>query len=311
MTLGSLPSARVAAVLALLAASGASAQGRSVAVTFDDLPAPPADLASAEEITPRLLAAIRRQGVPAVGFVNEGRLRADRRARTAQLRMWLDAGLELGNHSYSHPSAHATPLPRYLEEIARGDSVTRLLMAERGTRPRFFRHPMLHTGRTLAYRDEVHRFLARRGYRVAPVTFDNQEWVFANAYALAAARGDSARMRRIADGYLRHMTASFGHFEALSRTLFGREIPQVLLLHANRLNADHFDAVAVILRRRGYRFVRLEAALRDPAYASRDTYTGPMGLSWLERWAAARGMAVRQAPRQPAWVDSLASAASR
>jgi peptidoglycan/xylan/chitin deacetylase (PgdA/CDA1 family) len=302
-----------AAVLALVGAlaPGASAQGRNVAVTFDDLPAPPSDLGSAVEITPRLLASIRGQGVPAIGFVNEGRLRADRRARTAQLRMWLDAGLELGNHTYSHPSAHRTPLARYLDEIARGDSVTRVLMAERGARPRFFRHPGLHTGRTLAYRDEVHRFLARRGYRVAPVTFDNQEWIFAIAYASAAARADSAQMRRIVDGYLRHMTESFAHFEVLSRTLFGREIPQVLLLHANRLNADHFDQVATILRRRGYRFVRLEDALRDPAYASRDTYTGPMGLSWLERWAATRGMTLRQAPRQPAWVDSLASAGVR
>jgi len=298
---------RAASVLAVVAAlaSGASAQGRSVAVTFDDLPA------SAADITPRLLASIRAQGVPAIGFVNEANLRADRRARTAQLRMWVDAGLELGNHTYSHPSAHETPLARYLDEIARGDSVTRLLMAARGARPRFFRHPSLHTGRTLAYRDEVHRFLARRGYRVAPVTFDNQEWVFAIVYARAASRGDSAGMRRIADGYLRHMTESFDHFEALSRTLFGREIPQVLLLHANRLNADHFDSVAAILRRRGYRFVPLEDALRDPAYASRDTYTGPMGLSWLERWAATRGMPLRQAPRQPAWVDSLSRAGAR
>ncbi|HEX8211574.1 MAG TPA: polysaccharide deacetylase family protein [Longimicrobium sp.] len=292
---------RAAAVMCVVhaLASGSSAQARSVAVTFDDLPA------SAADITPRLLASIRGQGVPATGFVNEANLRADPRARTAQLRMWVDAGFELGNHTYSHPSAHRTPLPRYLDEIARGDSVTRLLMAVRGARPRFFRHPSLHTGRTLAYRDEVHRFLARRGYRVAPVTFDNQEWVFAIVYARAASRGDSAEMRRIADGYLRHMAESFDHFEALSRTLFGREIPQVLLLHANRLNADHFDSVAAILRRRGYRFVRLEDALRDPAYASRDTYTGPMGLSWLERWAATRGMTLRQAPRQPAWVDSL------
>jgi peptidoglycan/xylan/chitin deacetylase (PgdA/CDA1 family) len=217
----------------------------------------------------------------------------------------VDAGLELGNHTYSHPSAHRTPLPRYLDDIARGDSVMRILMAARGKRPRFFRHPMLHTGRTLAYRDDVHRFLARRGYRVAPVTLDNQEWIFAEVYARAAARGDSAGMRRVADGYLRHLAESFDHFEALSHTLFGREIPQVLLLHANRLNADHFDSVAAVLRRRGYRFVRLEDALRDPAYASRDTYVGPRGLSWLERWAATRGMTLREAPRQPAWVDSL------
>ncbi|MBD0319165.1 MAG: polysaccharide deacetylase family protein [Gemmatimonadetes bacterium] len=298
-------------LLATLAApaSAQSRPARVVAVTFDDLPGQAGDAAAAGDLMRKLVASVHRQGVPAIGFVNEGKLRPDPGGLTALLRMWRDAGLELGNHTYSHPSAHRTPLLEYLADIARGDSVTRRLLADRGARPRYFRHPMLHTGRTLAYRDEVHRVLARRGSRVAPVTFDNQEFAFALVYARAVQRRDSAQMRRIVDGYLRHMEASFGHFEALSTALFGREIPQVLLLHANRLNADHFDALAALLRRRGYRFAPMDEVLRDRAYTSRDTYTGPKGLSWLERWAATRGMELREAPRQPAWVDSLMAAA--
>ncbi|WP_157898738.1 hypothetical protein [Luteitalea pratensis] len=49
-----------------------------------------------------LLGAVRAYTIPAVGFVNEGRLFVDGRGpsdvegRTRLLRMWLDAGLELG-----------------------------------------------------------------------------------------------------------------------------------------------------------------------------------------------------------------------
>ena len=50
---------------------------RSVAVTCDDLPAPSASLVSSDvaalrENTEKLLASFRKEGVPVVGFVNEG-----------------------------------------------------------------------------------------------------------------------------------------------------------------------------------------------------------------------------------------------
>jgi len=66
-------------------------------------------------------------------------------------------------------------------------------------------------------------------------------------------------------------------------------VPQVLLLHANVLNADHFGALADMMTRRGYRFVALDRALADPAYDSEDRYTGPSGITWLHRWALTQG----------------------
>lgn len=64
----------------------------------------------------------------------------------------------------------------------------------------------------------------------------------------------------------------------------------MLLLHANALNADHFDGLASMMRRRGYRFVSLERALEDPAYGSEDRYAGKGGITWLHRWALTRGV---------------------
>jgi hypothetical protein len=140
---------------------------------------------------------------------------------------------------------------------------------------------------------------------VAPVTIDNSDYLFAAAYDLAPA--DSVR-QRVADEYIRYMEAVTAYYEQQSTALFGREIAQVLLLHANNLNADHFGRLAQMYARRGYTFVPLEHALADPAYASEDTYTGPAGITWIHRWALTRGRRgafFAGEPTVPDWVQAL------
>jgi peptidoglycan/xylan/chitin deacetylase (PgdA/CDA1 family) len=243
-----------------------------------------------------------------VGFVNERKLYRNGTldsARVALLESWLAAGHELGNHTFAHRSAHTTPLNEYLDGIAQGEVVTRALAARAGRPLRYFRHPQLHAGRSLAYRQAVERFLAARHYAIAPVTVDNQEWVYARAYVVARARGDTALTARVVADYLRHIDAAFAYSAGLSRTLFGREIPLVLLLHANELNADYLDTVLSRLRGQGYRFATLESVLKDSAYRSADTYVGPAGMSWLIRWAFTRGFAVPDEPREEAYIQAL------
>jgi hypothetical protein len=179
-------------------------------------------------------------------------------------------------------------------------------LARRAGRPfRYFRHPQLHTGRSLAYRDSVHRYLAGRGYTVAPVTVDNQEWLYARAFVTARDRGDSALTQRIVTDYFAHIDSVFTFSEDVARRLFDREIPLVLLLHANALNAVYLDSLLQRLATRGYGFVPLAAALADVAYQSRDNYTGPSGVSWLMRWAEARGIAIRSEPRELDYIGGV------
>ena len=83
----------------------------------------------------------------------------------------------------------------------------------------------------------------------------------------------------------------------------------MLLVHANRLNADHLDDVVKRLRSRGYTFVSLAEAIADPAYSSEDRYTGAGGISWMHRWSLTRGMPAetyRGEPTTPEWVQELA-----
>lgn len=82
----------------------------------------------------------------------------------------------------------------------------------------------------------------------------------------------------------------------------GREIAQVLLLHANRLVADHIDEILALIRARGYDFVTIADAVADPAYERGDPWIGRGGPSWIEGWAVADGGEARHGPSEDAWV---------
>lgn len=285
---------------------------REVAVTFDDLPGvamPPGrrcDTQALAEMNGKLLRSITAHRIPALGLVVEGRLCESRRdALPRLLGMWLDAGLGLGNHSFSHPDLNRTPLAAYTSDVIRGETVTRRLLEQRGSRLKYFRHPFLHAGNDPDTKRAFEKFLAGRGYTVAPVTVDNQEWVFAEVYAAAVGRGDEATAARVGSAYVAYMEEIFDFFERWSVEVVGYEIKQVLLLHANPLNADYLGQLALMMKRRGYAFISLDEALTDPAYRLTDTYAGPKGLSWLHRWALSKGMRVREEPREPAFIAEL------
>jgi peptidoglycan/xylan/chitin deacetylase (PgdA/CDA1 family) len=126
-------------------ASSPASPGRSMAVTVDDLPfvGYGLGLTGIQEETGKLLSALKRNQVPAIGFVNEDKLEVDGQfeARVAVLQAWLDAGMELGNHGYGHVDFNSTPLERYEEAVLKGEVATRRLLARRGAQPRYYRHP--------------------------------------------------------------------------------------------------------------------------------------------------------------------------
>jgi peptidoglycan/xylan/chitin deacetylase (PgdA/CDA1 family) len=257
-------------------------------------------------MTAALLGVLAKEGVPATGFVNESSLflAGELDARTALLETWLDAGFDLGNHTYSHVSIDSVPFETYRADLVKGELVTRRLLAARGRQLRYFRHPQLRTGPTAEYKAALDGLIEERGYRVAPVTVDNNDFVFADVYARARARGDRATMERVAQAYVPYLEGVFAHFENLSRQFLGYEIRQVLLLHANELNGDHLGSVVAMLRDRGYQFITLDAALEDPAYA-RPEAQAARGLSWLHRWMLAQGLPVQAEPLEPVFIREL------
>lgn len=267
---------------------------RSIAITIDDLPvvSTRSDLKNRQQITKKLLAHINKAKVPAIGFVNENKLYAGDKRDEKQidlLRMWLAAGLELGNHTFSHRSLNRIDLADYEADLLQGETITKELLKAKGRKIRFFRHPFLQTGRTLDIKEKFDVFLNDHGYTIAPITFDNADYIFSRAYDLAFDKKDENLMKRVGDAYVPYMESKLDYWERQSMKLFGREVPQTLLIHANFINSDYFDDLAAMFVRRGYKFVDLETALKDDAYKLPDTFVGGAGISWLHRWALERG----------------------
>jgi peptidoglycan/xylan/chitin deacetylase (PgdA/CDA1 family) len=280
---------------------------RAVAITIDDLPAGAANsmpAAAITEMTTKLLGTLRDQKVPVVGFVNEKKLykpgEVDQRIQA--LRMWLDYGFELGNHTFSHASLNKVGLAAWEDEIVQGECVTRLLMDEHKLKLRYFRHPYLDTGRDLETRRHAEAFLVARGYRIAPVTLDAWDWMYAGVYDDAKKRGDTALQDELAKSYLSYSDQVFEYSEKLSKQIVGYEPKQILLLHANQLEADHIGELLEVMHKRGYRFITLEDALGDQAYSLPDTYVGEEGTGWLDHWAITQGKPPQGAPVFPQWV---------
>ena len=285
-------------------------------MTIDDLPAPGGGLVSntvagLRENTQKLLAACRKAGVPVVGFVNEAKLvvpgetEADRAAREAALKLWTDNGFELGNHTFTHASLSRSTIEAFKKDVIDGEPITRRLMEEKGGTLRYFRHPFLHVGATLDARRAAEAFLAERNYIIAPVTVDGKDYIYASLYAVAMRKGDKEMAAKLAADYLRFTDEKFAFSEETANRLMGREISHVLLMHANSINADHFGALADVIKKRGYRFITLEEALKDDVYKQPDTYSGPGGAGWLHHWELTSGKEPSRPSDPPEWVMKL------
>jgi peptidoglycan/xylan/chitin deacetylase (PgdA/CDA1 family) len=290
-----------------------SAGTRTMALTFDDLPfAVPGDddapgkLAEVQRANARILKTLASHHAVAIGFVNEIKLNVgkERDARTAVLRQWLTAGMDLGNHTYSHPDLSKTETSNYEDDFVRGTVITAPEMKAAGKTERYFRYPYLDTGKDQTQKQSIIAFYTSHNFLNAPVTVQNQDWLFNVPYSEAVAKHNAAERKRVADAYLQHTSDILAHAELLSQESFGREIPQVMLLHLNRLNADHLDGVLALFESHGYKFVKVDEALRDPAYATADDYIGPDGLTWLERWQIALGKPIpSNEPKPPNWAQ--------
>ncbi|MEZ5344346.1 MAG: polysaccharide deacetylase family protein [Pyrinomonadaceae bacterium] len=299
----------------LSAALSVSAQrtDRVIAVTIDDLPvvAKNSDLKMRQEITAKLLGHIKKAKIPAIGFVNERKLYVDEERNEAEvelLRSWLKAGLELGNHTYSHMSLHDNSLEDYQANILKGEIITKEIMRDKGKEIRYFRHPYLWTGLDLETKARLGVFLKDHNYKIAPVTIDNSDWIFARAYDAALEKKDKELLKKIGEAFISYLDAKMGYWERQSEKTIGREIKQILLLHANSINADYFDDVVRMLRKRGYRFITLEESLSDEAYQLPDKFIKRAGISWLHRWTLDKGReyVLPNEPRTPEFVMKLA-----
>ncbi|MCF8323418.1 MAG: polysaccharide deacetylase family protein [Leadbetterella sp.] len=293
------------------------AQQKQVCFSIDDLPVVNYGINSPEfhnHITDKLLTGLKKHEIQAIGFVNEGKMYdAKGKVITFQkenLEKWLKYGMDLGNHTFRHKDFNNVDFSDYTAEILKGEKITKALLRKYDKEMKYFRHPFLHVGYTQNRADSLENFLKKHDYITAPVTIDNEDYLFANGYQKALIKKDTVLAQTIGKDYISYMEQKIFYYEKMSQGLFNKQIPQILLIHASLLNADYIQALAEIYTKNGYKFTSMDLIMADEAYKTPITKFGRYGISWLDRWAISQGKTgvfFKGDPETPKYVADLSN----
>jgi len=241
-----------------------SVHAQSVALTFDDGPnLNPTPLMSPEQRNQALLNALAKHHVQAALFVtaNNG---ANREAGYALAKAWGTAGHAIGNHTMSHPDLHSQhiSLLQYQQEILDCDAIIRTLPGYQ----KWFRFTYLREGNTPEKRDGMRQFLQQQAYRNAYVSLDTSDWRLDQKLKEVLSANPAADLSPLKAAYLAHLRQRALAYRELSQKLQGRDIPQVMLLHHNLINALWLDDALQQFEQMGWTFTTPQQAFQDSVY---------------------------------------------
>lgn len=276
----------VPALLILLIGNICAAQ--KVAVTFDDLPLngdlPPG--ATRLEITRDTLAVLKKRHVPpAYGFINAKKLEGNADAAEA-LKLWAESE-PVGNHTYSHMDLNANPAEAFEREIEENEPSLELV-APKDANWHWLRYPYLREGETVEKRRAVRTYLQARGYRVAQVTLDWEDYMWNSAYARCVAKNDKQSIAWLRSSYLNIESSYLDLGRDLAKVVYGRDINHVLLLHLGAFSTRILPDALDLLETKGFKMVTLEEAESDPVYAGDPDVGSKYGGTLLEQWMEAK-----------------------
>lgn len=251
-----------------------------MAVTIDDLPiAGGGNRLSAKEqkaMFYRILNALDKHNVRVYGFVI-GKNVNDKNKKL--LSEFIKRGHTPGNHTYSHPDFNKTTVGEYIKDIEKGRKVLNKI----NVKGKFFRYPYLRRGNTRQKRDALYAYLDGKGYTIVPISIDNGDWAYSNRYERYKKYGQKKMVKKIGNEYIAHMLKYVRRFDKLGRKKTGRNVRHILLLHMNFINSIYLDRLLTQLKKRGWEFITVEEAMKDPVYKRKDVYVGGRGKSYLER----------------------------
>jgi peptidoglycan/xylan/chitin deacetylase (PgdA/CDA1 family) len=289
----------LAAVASVAAFAPMIVRAENVALTFDDLPH---NGALAPEITATrvvndVLHILHQRRVPPVyGFVNAVLLEGAPDGAEA-LKLWVAGGERVGNHTYSHSDLNQEAADAFLQDLRADEPVLELL--DGSGRWRWLRYPFLREGETLEKRRAVRASLRERGYRIAQVTLDFGDYLWNDAFARCAARGDVPSIERLKSTYLATASQYLDVHRRMAQLVFGREISHVLVLHLGAFSSTILPHMLTLLKEKGFSLVTLEEAERDPAYETDPDAASKNGGTLLEQSMDARGLPRLEMPIKP------------
>jgi len=261
---------------------------QKVAITFDDLPLngdlPPG--VTRVQIARDTIALMKARHLPAAyGFINAKKLEGNADAAEA-LKVWA-AAEPVGNHTYSHINLNDNSPEAFEREIDQNEPAL-LLLAGKDSDWHWLRYPFLHEGDTLEKRRAVRAYLQARGYRVAQVTLDWEDYLWNSAYARCAAKNDAESIAWLKSSYLSIEDSYLDLGKDLAKLVYGHDINHVLLLHLGAFSSTILPDAFELMQKKGFTFVKLEEAESDPVYEGDPDVGSKYGGTLLELWVEAK-----------------------
>ncbi len=142
-----------------------------------------------------LIPKLMKNKIPAIGFVQGGLISDGEKLypmRVKLLRVWRDAGLEIGIGGFKHIWFYDTPYEDYVANTEKTEQIVKPILAEKNLPLKYFSYPYLNTGKTAEDKARFENWLGERGLRSVKYTIDNQEWMYSYAY-------DEARLYKNTD----------------------------------------------------------------------------------------------------------------
>ena len=233
---------------------------REIAITIDDLPLvaskmdTPGNQQRSTERFAKIIQAFTENNVPVTGFVIAG---AIGKGQWAFLEQFRDAGLMLGNHTYSHYDLNHMSAEKYIADVSRADKKLAPVLTE----PKYFRYPYLAEGNKQT-KPKVLAYLAANHYTVAPVTIDSKDYRFNEQLYRVPYRAREAYVNKLKSSYLAFIWSQTLKAEKRAN---GQPVKQILLIHANLLNSYVLGDIIQLYKKNGYSFITLTEALKNPA----------------------------------------------
>jgi peptidoglycan/xylan/chitin deacetylase (PgdA/CDA1 family) len=296
---------RILFASAAVLAACISAHSQQIAFTWDDVPAhsalPPGE--TRVEIGRKLIDAMKAEHMTGVyGFVN-GVATEREPASEPVMKDWRAAAFPLGNHAWSHMNLNTAALADWEADVLKNEPILEKYAA--GSDWHWLRYPFLAEGNTPEKRDEARKFLAEHHYRIAAVTMSFGDYMWNEPYARCVAKNDTAAIAQLETTYLDAASQDAGFRRAMAKALFSHDIPYVLLMHVGAFDARMLPRLLKLYREKGFSFVTLEEAEKDPFYKTSLDPSLPEQPDTLEGALQAKGLPLPPRPKMTVDVNGI------
>ncbi len=266
-----------------------------MAITFDDLPAhgklPPNE--SRMDIARSILKTLKSNHVPEVyGFINAQKVQKDKNDLEV-LNLWINSGYPLGNHAFSHPDLNKSSAADFKEEIDSNEPLLQKLSGKLNWH--YFRYPFLHEGDTLEKRNAIRKHLNEKGYVVAQVTDDFEDWGWNDPYARCKEKGDLKSIEWLKASYLDSAEKRLIRDERVITAVWHHPISHILLMHIGAFDAVMLPALLHLYQQKGIEFISLSEAVKDPIYKEDPGFTTEPGNDFQYQILKGKGMTLKDA----------------